>query len=163
MPGARPAIDGVAVTVPGAVPLAGLSDSQDADSVALQLIVPPPVFVTSKLCADGFAPPWVAVNDMVVLDTASTGGAGFTVSATSTVFGEPRGTGRGHRHLRRVGAGREACDRRRHRDVPRGRPALRADRQPRDRLARRPVEAAAAGVGHRDVLRGRVGAALRRA
>ena len=47
------------------------------------------MLVTSKLCADGFAPPWVAVNDMVVRDTASTGGAGFTVSATSTVLGEP--------------------------------------------------------------------------
>ncbi len=60
-----------------------------ADSVALQLSVPPPVFVTSKLCAAGLAPPCVAVNDMLVRDTASAGGAGFTVSATSIVFGEP--------------------------------------------------------------------------
>ncbi len=77
------------MTVPGAVPLAGLRASQLADSAAFQFRVPPPTFVTSKLCAGGLAPPWVAVKDMLVRDTASEGGAGLTVSTTSTVFGEP--------------------------------------------------------------------------
>jgi hypothetical protein len=34
------------------------------------------VFVTSKVCAAGLAPPWVAVKAMLVRDTASAGCCG---------------------------------------------------------------------------------------
>ena len=50
--------------------------------------MPPPVFETFTVCAAGFAPPAVAVNDTRGR-TANTGVAGFTVSVTATVFGEP--------------------------------------------------------------------------
>ena len=55
----------------------------------VQLSVPPPVLDTFTVCAAGFAPPAVPVNDRVAGATASTGVGGFTVSVTATVFGEP--------------------------------------------------------------------------
>ena len=76
VPGASPAIDGVTVTVAGAVPLDGLTESHDADSASVKLRVPPPVLVTSKVCAAGFAPPSVAVKDRLLFETASAGGGG---------------------------------------------------------------------------------------
>ena len=45
--------------------------------------------VTVGLTALGLAPPAVALNERVDGDTASTGLAGFTVSVTATVFGDP--------------------------------------------------------------------------
>ena len=63
--------------------------SQAWSSDAVKLSDPPPVFVTFTVCAAGFAPPWVALNARLVGATDSTGVAGFTVSVTATVFGEP--------------------------------------------------------------------------
>ena len=71
------------------MPDAGETLSHDADSEAVKLSVPPPVFVMLAVWAAGFAPPTVALNVMLVAETASTGAAGFTVSVTSIVFGEP--------------------------------------------------------------------------
>ena len=71
------------------MPLAGDTLNQVWLSDAVQFNVPPPVFDTFTVCAAGLAPPAVAVNDRLAGATANTGDAGFTVSVTSTVFGEP--------------------------------------------------------------------------
>ncbi len=75
--------------VPAPVPLTGDSVSQVWLSLTVQLRVPPPVFDTLTLCAAGFAPPAVAVKLRLAGVMARTGVAGFTVSVTATVFGEP--------------------------------------------------------------------------
>ena len=83
MPTARPAIVGVAVTVPAFVPLPGDTLSQEALSDAVQLIEPLPVLLTDTVLAAGSVPPWVAVNASVAGVTDSTGGGGgSTVSVT---------------------------------------------------------------------------------
>ena len=89
VPAESPAIDGVTVSVAGADPDAGETLSHDTDSDAVKLSVPPPVLVMLAVCAAGLAPPTVALNVMLVAETASAGVAGLTVSVTSIVFGEP--------------------------------------------------------------------------
>ena len=74
---------------PGAVPLAGVTASQGWLSDAVKLRLPPPEFVTFTVWAAGFVPPWVPLKVRLAGATASTGVAGFTVSVTSTVLGEP--------------------------------------------------------------------------
>ena len=76
VPGARPAIDGVTVMLPGAVPLCGLTESQGTDSLAVQSRLPPPVLVTAMFWAGGLAPPCVAVKDIVPGETARAGWGG---------------------------------------------------------------------------------------
>src|SRR3954452_1184392 len=72
----------------GAVPEAGVADSQAASSLWVNVSVPDPLFVTLTVCVPGFAPPWAAENASVAGATASVGG-GVTVSVTGMVFGEP--------------------------------------------------------------------------
>ena len=56
----------------------------------MKLSVPPPVFVTFEASAPpGSHRPAVALNARLAGATDSTGVAGFTVSVTSTVLGEP--------------------------------------------------------------------------
>src|SRR3954453_19478257 len=90
VPTARPVIVGVAVTVPGLVPLSGDTVSQEAFSAAVQLIEPDPVLLTDTGLGAGSVPPTVAVHPSVagVTDRAG-GGGGSPVSVTVTVFGEP--------------------------------------------------------------------------
>ena len=83
-------IDGVTVSVAGAVALAGVTASHAASSDAVTSSVPPPVFVTATVLAAGLDPPCVALNDRLAGETASAGGAGgSTVSVTAIVLGEP--------------------------------------------------------------------------
>jgi hypothetical protein len=58
-------------------------------SAAVQLSVPPPEFETFTVWAAGLDAPAVPANDRLVGDTASTGVAGFTVSVTGIVLGDP--------------------------------------------------------------------------
>jgi hypothetical protein len=90
VPAVKPLIDGVTVTVPAFVPLAGDTLSHDAPSDAVQSSEPPPVLETDSVLAAGFAPPWVAEKDSAEGDTDSAGGVGgSSVSVTVTVLGEP--------------------------------------------------------------------------
>jgi hypothetical protein len=90
VPADSPLIDGVTVTVPEFVPLAGATLSQLAFSDAVQSSEPPPVFEIDSVLAAGLAPPCVAENDSAEGDTDSAGGVGgSSVSVTVTVFGEP--------------------------------------------------------------------------
>jgi hypothetical protein len=76
----------------GAVPLAGVTESQDESLLALKVRLPPPVFVTLTVDAVGLVPlPWVAANDKVVGDTDKLGaGAGAaTLKVAEIVAGEP--------------------------------------------------------------------------
>jgi hypothetical protein len=83
-------IDGVTVSVAGAVALAGVTVSHAASSDAVTSKVPLPPFVTDTVFAAGLAPPCVALNARVVGETASAGGAGgSTVKVTGIVFGDP--------------------------------------------------------------------------
>ena len=60
VPAPRPVGETTTESVDGAVPDVGrLRNSQDALVVALQLSVPPPLFVTWIDCAAGIAPPTV--------------------------------------------------------------------------------------------------------
>ena len=53
----------------------------------MKLSVPPPVLVTSNVCAAGLAPPWVAVKAIVVRETASAGcGGGVPLQVTGVVM-----------------------------------------------------------------------------
>jgi hypothetical protein len=91
VPADSPEIDGVTVTVPLCVPLAGESDSHVASSLAVQFRVPPPVLVTEIVFAAGLAPPCVAENDKLAGEADNTGGVGggSSVSVTGIVFGDP--------------------------------------------------------------------------
>jgi hypothetical protein len=83
-------IDGVTVTAPSPVPLAGDTASQDTGSEAVHDSVPPPVFDTAMVLAAGALPPVVAENDSEAGDVDSTGGdGGATVNVTGIIFGEP--------------------------------------------------------------------------
>ena len=83
-------IDGVTVTVPAFVPLAGDTLIQVALSDAVQSSEPPPVFETASVLAAGLAPPWVAENDRRAgRPTARAASADRASSVTVTVFGEP--------------------------------------------------------------------------
>ena len=77
----------VIVLVP--VPAGELSDNQAALSLAVQLKVPPPVLLMLRVCAAGFAPPWVAAKDRLVGLAPMAGGTGaaLTVKETGTVTG----------------------------------------------------------------------------
>jgi hypothetical protein len=69
-------MDGVTVTVPPFVPLAGATLSQLALSDAVQFMDPPPVLETVIVFAAGLAPPAVAENDSEAGVVDSTGGGG---------------------------------------------------------------------------------------
>jgi hypothetical protein len=75
----------------GAVPLAGVTVSQDESLATVKLSVPVPVFVTFAVCDVGFAPPCVALNVRVTGETDKTGcggGGDATTKVTVTVAGE---------------------------------------------------------------------------
>ena len=76
------------VSVCGAVPDAGVTDSHGASSDAVKESVPPPVFVTLSVLVAGLAPPAVAENDRLAGDT-EIAGAAATVRVTGICFGEP--------------------------------------------------------------------------
>src|SRR5262249_29089408 len=61
-PAASPLMLTEAVSVEGAVPLAGLTVSHEASSLAVKLRVPPPVLVTLIVWLAGLLPPAVAVK-----------------------------------------------------------------------------------------------------
>jgi hypothetical protein len=90
VPADSPLIDGVTVTVPAFVPLAGATLSQLALSDAVQFSEPPPVFETASVFAAGLGPPATAENESAAGDTDNAGGVGASsVSVTGIVFGEP--------------------------------------------------------------------------
>ena len=75
---------GLMVTVPLPVPEAGESVSQVTLSLAVQLRVPPPVFLMLSVWAAGLPPPCWAVNDMLVVLAPMAGGAGAAVTVKVT-------------------------------------------------------------------------------
>ena len=79
----------VAVIVPFPVPDDGLTVSQAALPLALQLKVPPPVLLMLTVWAEGLAPPCWAVKDRLVGLAPMAGGTGavVTVKVTGTVTG----------------------------------------------------------------------------
>lgn len=66
----------VIVRVDGAVPDEGVTEIQGALDVAVQLSVPPPVFVMFTVCAAGFVPPAVELNVRLAADIVIVAGAG---------------------------------------------------------------------------------------
>ena len=60
VPAARALVEGVSVSVAGAVALAGETASQAAFELAVTASAPQPVLVTETVLAAGLAAPWVA-------------------------------------------------------------------------------------------------------
>ena len=104
MPAARPATLTDADSAAGALPLAGETASQVWSSDAVKLSEPPPLFVTFTVCAAGFAPPAVAVNDRLAGETASTGVGGIDVERHGDRLRRARRARGGDRDGARVGA-----------------------------------------------------------
>lgn len=76
----------------GADPLAGETASHDESLLAVNEIVPLPVFETVTLAGTGFVLlPWVPLNAKVVVETESAGGGGGgdTTNVTVITAGEP--------------------------------------------------------------------------
>ena len=71
VPRARPAIDGATVSVAGALPLPGETDSHGASSLTVKLSVPPPVLLTATSLEAGLAPPSGAEKVRLAGETAS--------------------------------------------------------------------------------------------
>jgi hypothetical protein len=88
VPALNPVVLTLTVRDPFPVPDDGLTLSQAAFSVALQLSVPEPVLVMVIVWLAGFVPPWTPVNDKFVVLKPMVGvGAAVTVSVTETVCG----------------------------------------------------------------------------
>ena len=75
--------------MPGAVPLAGLADSHEADSSDGVVEAATAAVGHVEGLGRRVGAARVALNDRLAGATASTGVAGFTVNVTSTVLGEP--------------------------------------------------------------------------
>src|SRR5207248_2891751 len=73
VPAASPALVVVTVAVVGPVPDAGLTASQEASGVAVQVSVPLPLFEMPSDCCAGFGPPTDAANERLVGLTARVG------------------------------------------------------------------------------------------
>lgn len=91
MPAARVPVAAVTVIEPLPVPDVEPSVSQAALSLAVHARVPPPAFVTVKVCVDGLPLPCVAVNVRLVGLTAIAGGGGggFEVFEGATIWASP--------------------------------------------------------------------------
>src|SRR5262245_12911164 len=82
----KPVISAATLNAAGAVPEPGVTVSHEASSVTWTFSVPAPMLLTSSVCAEGFAPPAVAVNEKLDGLTPIVGaGAGFTVTLTSSL------------------------------------------------------------------------------
>src|SRR5687767_303948 len=86
VPAASPLVFTASVMAPELVPLAGVSVSQPASSLADQFKVPPPLLLTLSVWLFGFAPPACAVK-VNVLGLRAMDGGGVTVSVTLAVLG----------------------------------------------------------------------------
>jgi hypothetical protein len=78
----------------GAVPLAGATLSQVLSLVAVNVRVPPPVFVTFTLPGAGFVPPAVAVKETVWGETDRVAGIADPLKLTPVMFAPLIVTGR---------------------------------------------------------------------
>jgi hypothetical protein len=89
VPAVRLAVFTVAVTMPLPEPVAGLSVSQEALSLAFHVSVPPPVLLIPIDWAPGLLPPCVALNERLVGLAPMDGGTGAadTVKETGIVLG----------------------------------------------------------------------------
>lgn len=92
VPDDKPLMFTVTCNVCGAVPLAGEPVSHVLSLATVKLNVPDPVLLMFEVAAEGLLPPSVALNEIVVGETANTGcggGGTETVRLTVTIFGEP--------------------------------------------------------------------------
>ena len=89
VPTVRAPVATLTVMLPFPVPELGLRINHAVLSLALQFNVPPPVLLRLRVCAAGFAPPWVAAKDRLVGLAPIAGGTGAaaTVKETGTVTG----------------------------------------------------------------------------
>jgi hypothetical protein len=85
VPGARPVVSGVTVTVPAPVPPAGATLSHGASSDAVQSSVPAPVLATSSVLAAGFVP----LKDRVAGVTDSDGAPGTPAQLIARAMSAP--------------------------------------------------------------------------
>jgi hypothetical protein len=89
VPAARVASLTVTVAVPVPEPEVGLTVSQEAFSLALQLSVPPPVFAMLIVLATGFAPPTLPVKARLV-GLSPIAGVVLPLAVTAMVIGMTR-------------------------------------------------------------------------
>jgi hypothetical protein len=86
VPGSNPATPAVICSVAGALPLAGETLSHAASVEAEKVRVPPPVFLTSRVCGAGSLPPCCAEKDKLTGATLNAGTGAFTVTVADADF-----------------------------------------------------------------------------
>ena len=94
LPVAKAPVVACNVIVPLPVPEPAVRVNQPVFSLAVQVKVPPPVFLMLSVCAAGLLPPWIAVNARLMGLALMAGGTGaaVTMKVTGTVTdGAPLG------------------------------------------------------------------------